>query len=107
MTIWETGVRVPLIIRAPGQQASLGMRVTTPVEAVDLYRTLADLSNLGLPVREAMGADVQRDERDHGCGCAERRERPWVRVCREAREGDEKNGRCEVEKRVGEGDERE
>ncbi len=44
MTTEENGVRVPLLIRDPGSAAK---RVTAPVEAVALYKSLADLSGLG------------------------------------------------------------
>jgi arylsulfatase A-like enzyme len=47
MTNFENGVRVPLIVRAPWAQAKSGMRVSTPVEQIDMYRTLADLSGIG------------------------------------------------------------
>jgi hypothetical protein len=44
----ENAARVPLLIRAPGVQARAGLRVTQLAEAVDLYRTLADLSGVGV-----------------------------------------------------------
>lgn len=47
MTNFENGVRIPMIVRAPWKQAKNGMRVSHLVEAVDLYRTLADLSGIG------------------------------------------------------------
>jgi len=47
MTNFENGVRVPLVIRAPWAQAKPGMRVKELAEAVDLYRTVADLSGVG------------------------------------------------------------
>jgi arylsulfatase A-like enzyme len=47
MTNFENAVRVPFIIRAPWAQARPGLRVGELVEAVDLYRTLADLSGVG------------------------------------------------------------
>eukprot|EP00039_Didymoeca_costata_P024040 m.9058 g.9058 ORF g.9058 m.9058 type:complete len:519 (+) comp4000_c0_seq1:127-1683(+) len=46
MTNFENGVRVPLLIRAPHHQVSPGFRVSSPVEMVDIYRTLVDLSGL-------------------------------------------------------------
>lgn len=42
-TNWELAARVPLIIRAPWKQASLGKSSYALVELVDLYRTIADL----------------------------------------------------------------
>ena len=47
MTNTENGVRVPLIFRAPGAQRTAGLRLPQLAEAVDLYRTLADLAGLG------------------------------------------------------------
>ena len=48
MTNFENSVRVPLILRAPGVQAAAGMRISQLAEAVDLYKTLAELSGVGL-----------------------------------------------------------
>lgn len=45
MTNFENGVRVPLIFRAPGGGA--GVQTWKLAEAVDLYKTLADLSGIG------------------------------------------------------------
>jgi len=47
MSNTENGVRVPLIFRAPGQQQAPGLKLPQLAEAVDLYRTLADLAGLG------------------------------------------------------------
>lgn len=47
MTNTENGVRIPLIIAAPGVQVGEGKRVRELAEAVDLYRTLADLTGVG------------------------------------------------------------
>lgn len=47
MTNTENGVRVPLIFRAPGTQRAAGMQLPQLAEAVDLYRTLAELAGLG------------------------------------------------------------
>jgi arylsulfatase A-like enzyme len=46
MTNWENGVRVPLIFRPPGYTHG-GAKAVQLAEAVDLYRTLADLSGIG------------------------------------------------------------
>lgn len=51
MTNYENGVRVPLIFRAPWVQTKPGGTKTTALaEAVDLYRTLADLAGVGSSV---------------------------------------------------------
>ena len=42
-TNFELGTRVPLLIRAPFKPASIGRRIDTIVEVVDVYRTLSDL----------------------------------------------------------------
>ena len=46
MTNWENGVRVPLIFRPPGYTHG-GAKAAQLAEAVDIYRTLADLSGIG------------------------------------------------------------
>jgi len=43
-SLWDIGLRVPLIIAVPGQKSQVSQRV---VQLLDLYRTLADL--VGLP----------------------------------------------------------
>ncbi|MEM9021501.1 MAG: sulfatase [Planctomycetota bacterium] len=43
-SIWEDGVRVPVVVVAPGTQA--GQVCTKPVELIDLYPTLLDLAGL-------------------------------------------------------------
>lgn len=53
MTNTENGVRIPLMFRAPWAQQSAGMRSAELAEAVDLYRTLADLSGVGVETVEA------------------------------------------------------
>merc|ERR1712086_374551 len=45
MTNFENSVRVPLLVRAPWIEHSAGRKVSVPVEAVDLYRTLATLAD--------------------------------------------------------------
>eukprot|EP00041_Stephanoeca_diplocostata_P025661 m.677149 g.677149 ORF g.677149 m.677149 type:complete len:547 (-) comp22794_c0_seq3:164-1804(-) len=47
MTNFENGVRVPFIFRSPAPTALRGVRSRVIVEAVDLYRTLADLTGVG------------------------------------------------------------
>ena len=44
----EHGVRIPLIIRAPGPFAS-GARAAAPVEALDLFPTLTELADIPAP----------------------------------------------------------
>lgn len=53
MTNSENGVRVPLMIYAPETQQANGMKIAALAEAVDIYRTLADLSGLGDALVEA------------------------------------------------------
>ncbi len=48
MTNTEAGTRIPFIFRAPGSQHISGRVVMALAEAVDLYKTLVDLSGLGL-----------------------------------------------------------
>ena len=44
----EHGVRIPLIVRAPGEFAS-GARAAAPVEALDLFPTLTELTGIPAP----------------------------------------------------------
>ena len=53
-TNWEVATRVPFAIRAPWLPASVGKRISTIVELVDLYPTLADLA--GVPLRESVNS---------------------------------------------------
>ena len=53
-TNWETGVRVPLIIRDPSLPASHGKRSMALVELLDVYPTLADLAGVPLPAGETL-----------------------------------------------------
>eukprot|EP01060_Flectonema_neradi_P000043 TRINITY_DN1003_c5_g1_i1.p1 TRINITY_DN1003_c5_g1~~TRINITY_DN1003_c5_g1_i1.p1 ORF type:complete len:543 (+),score=96.35 TRINITY_DN1003_c5_g1_i1:52-1629(+) len=55
MTNFELGVRVPLIIRAPWLEKSVGVKTTAFAEAVDLYQTLADLAGLPPPQDKLQG----------------------------------------------------
>jgi arylsulfatase A-like enzyme len=45
-SLWDIGIRVPLIIAVPGQKSEVSQRV---VQLLDLYRTLADLAGLPRP----------------------------------------------------------
>jgi len=45
-SLWDVGLRVPLIIAVPGQKPEQSSRV---VQLLDLYRTLADLAGLPQP----------------------------------------------------------
>lgn len=47
LTLWEEVTRVPLIVSAPGFEASAGETCASLVELVDLYPTLAELTGLG------------------------------------------------------------
>lgn len=47
--IWETGARVPLLIRAPWLSKSAGAHTFALAEIVDMYKTLADLAGLPPP----------------------------------------------------------
>lgn len=49
MTNSEAGTRVPLFVRAPWIQKSLGLKSTALAELVDLYPTISDLAGLTLP----------------------------------------------------------
>lgn len=53
MTNSENGVRIPFIVRAPWAQQSAGMRLPQLVEAVDLYKTIADLTGVGAAAVES------------------------------------------------------
>jgi iduronate 2-sulfatase len=46
---WEVATRVPFAVRAPWLPHSVGQRVTTVVELVDLFPTLAELAGVPLP----------------------------------------------------------
>ena len=46
---WEVATRVPFAVRAPWLSASAGQRVSTVVELVDLYPTMAELAGVPLP----------------------------------------------------------
>lgn len=47
-TLFENATRVPLIVAAPGQEAK-GVSSNCPVEMIDIYPTLAELSGLEAP----------------------------------------------------------
>jgi arylsulfatase A-like enzyme len=47
-SLWDIGLRVPLIIAVPGQKSQVSQRV---VQLLDLYRTLADVARLPWPQR--------------------------------------------------------
>ena len=47
--IWETGARVPLVLRTPWVAASRGQHTFELAETVDMFKTLADLSGLPPP----------------------------------------------------------
>ena len=53
-TNWETGVRVPLIIRDPSKPLSHGARSSALVELVDVMPTLAALAGVPLPAGETL-----------------------------------------------------
>jgi hypothetical protein len=48
-TNWELGTRVPLIIRVPWMQSSVGKRSAALVELVDIYKTVCDIMAVDLP----------------------------------------------------------
>ena len=48
-TVWELGTRVPLILHVPWLPHSHGARAAAPVELVDIFPTLLDLTNLPHP----------------------------------------------------------
>jgi len=50
VTLLESSVRIPLIVRWPGRFAA-GARVNTPVSLVDLYPTFLDVAGVELPPR--------------------------------------------------------
>jgi iduronate 2-sulfatase len=47
MTLYETNLRAPMIVRAPGGKP--GQVIATPVEFLDIYRTLVSLAGLAAP----------------------------------------------------------
>ena len=47
-SLFESSARIPMIIRAPGMKAA-GEASGSPVEMVDIYRTLTDLAGIGAP----------------------------------------------------------
>ncbi|PYS89155.1 MAG: hypothetical protein DMF62_07915 [Acidobacteria bacterium] len=55
-SMYELGLRVPLLIAMPGQKAASSRRV---VELMDLYPTLAELCGLAKPVRQS-GVSIAR-----------------------------------------------
>mmetsp|Transcript_96 Transcript_96/g.294 ORF Transcript_96/g.294 Transcript_96/m.294 type:complete len:210 (-) Transcript_96:63-692(-) len=55
MTNFELGVRIPFIIRVPWLASSIGRRTNALAEAVDMYRTLADLAGIPVPDNESHG----------------------------------------------------
>jgi arylsulfatase A-like enzyme len=61
-TNWETGVRVPLIIRDPTLPQSHGQRSTALVELVDVMPTLADLAGVGAFVDDQAFGRARRGE---------------------------------------------
>lgn len=66
-TNWETGVRVPLIVRDPALAQSHGARTAALVELVDVYPTLCELAGVPLPAGETVDgrsiAPLLRDPR--------------------------------------------
>jgi len=46
MDLLDLSSRVPFIIRAPWIEASVGVKVSTVIELVDVYRTAADLAGI-------------------------------------------------------------
>ena len=59
MTLYETSLRAPMIVRAPGGKAA--NVVTLPVEFLDIYPTLVSLAGLPAPKRgigEVEGTDL-------------------------------------------------
>lgn len=52
---WEVATRVPFAVRAPWLSASAGRRVTSVVELVDLYPTVAELAGVPLPLPRPSG----------------------------------------------------
>jgi arylsulfatase A-like enzyme len=59
MTLYETSLRAPMIVRAPGGKPA--NVVTTPVEFLDLYPTLVSLAGLPAPqlgIGRVEGADL-------------------------------------------------
>eukprot|EP01079_Euglenida_sp_SAG-EU17-18_P009087 gene9087-1633_t len=54
---WELATRVPLVIRTPWVAQSVGRRVRSFVELVDIYQTVADLAGVPLPSSDSVPFD--------------------------------------------------
>jgi arylsulfatase A-like enzyme len=72
LSLFEESARVPLIVAAPGFEASAGQHSDALVELVDLYPTIADLTGLadeapknlhGISLRGLLQDPAQADER--------------------------------------------
>ena len=56
-TLFENATRVPLIISAPSSE-NKGVKSMSPVELIDLYPTLMDLTNIKTP-EHVVGKSLQ------------------------------------------------
>ena len=58
-TLWEESTRVPLIVKAPGYESSMGAEVSHPVGLIDIYPTYQDLCGMtGETKKNEQGADL-------------------------------------------------
>ncbi len=58
-TLWEESTRVPLIVKAPGYESSMGIEISHPVGLIDIYPTFQDLCEMtGETKKNEQGADI-------------------------------------------------
>lgn len=85
-TNWEVATRAVLMIRTPWLPSSMGQRISTPVELVDVYPTIADLAGVPLLHDEAgyeelggksLGAAIRSPSNDTSAAAFSQMARCW------------------------------